>query len=449
MGNQPNVVPVGTAGAPSAPPPTQLANIPSGPQPTTLANVPGQPGQPGVAPVVGQQGQSGAVPASTTLHNVPDQPVYETNHHKQMNTPTGSGGGGGLLSKLKPSKSQEKITTASTPPPSSGPPIVTNTTPAAGGKQTRFSDTAHALPPSDDATVIHNVPQDDGGPSGVNVIDTPGHNKLKKGKPVVHQDGHAPVAGIGPGQVVAVPGHGAPGGTPPPTVVQSTPAPAGTTIPAMTKVTAGTPPAGSKIVPIPSGTPTPGADTAVPETLEEVILPDGRTAYVRPSPAVGATSGPSKKGKITEDLNTSTKTKVTSGVPAESDMGRGHCSTCCPSAPRTAHGVPIDACAHQDGPLGATPPTGPAGPGSIKNKTKINQPAVPGGRPSPPATGLLNLPGETAVAVGEERTTMPDGSNKLKKKVTAGPLAMPMSNEEKAVEEARTLASTSKKLLII
>jgi hypothetical protein len=218
--------------------------------------------------------------------------------------------------------------------------------------------------------------------------------------------------------------------------VQSTPAPSGTPVPATTKVTAGTHPAGSKIVPIPSGLPAPGANAPVPETLEEVILPDGRTAYVRPAPSAGSVAG--KKGKFTEDPNASTKTKVTGGVPAESDMGRGHCSVCCPTAPRTTQGVPIDSCAHQDGPLG---PTAPAGPSSTKTKTKINQPNVPGGRPSPPDTGLLNLPGETAIAVEEERTTAPDGSNKLKKKITAGPPAMPLSNEEKAMEDARTLAS--------
>lgn len=437
MGNQPNVVPVGATGGP---PPTQLANVPSGQQPaTTLANVPGQPGQAATVPVAGQPGQSGAPPA-TTLHNVPDQPVYDTNHHKQMNTPSGSGGGG-LLSKLKPSKSQEKISTSATPPPSGGPPIVHTTTPpaGAGGKQTRFSDTAHALPPSEESTVIHNVPQDDtGSPQGVTVVDTPGHNKLKKGKPVVHQEGHSAVPGIGPGHVVATPGHGGPGGTPPPTVVQSTPAPAGTTVPATTKVTAGTPPAGAKIAPTPSGAPAPGANVAVPKRLEEVILPDGRIAYVRPSPASGA--GLSKKGKVTEDLNTSNKTKVTGGGPAEADMNRAHCSVCCPTAPRTTHGVPIDSCAHQDGPLG---PAAPAGPGSTKSKTKVTQPGVPGGRPSPPGAGLLNLPGDTAIPVEEERMAAPDGSNKLKKKPTAGPPALSLSNEEKAMEDARVLASES------
>lgn len=402
-------MPSGPPGAPGAPPPTQLANVPD-------ASHPGAPG---------------AAPPTTTLANVPDQPVYDTNHPKPVGT---SGGGGGLLTKLKPQKSQEKITTTTTTPTPSGPPIVGATTPPAGGKQTRFSDTAHAVSPPPD-TIVSNIPQDGsgGGPAivttpapgaapGATLVDTTGPNKLRKGKPAVHQEGLPAVPGFGPGTVVATPG-GGPSGTPPPSVVQSTPAPAGT--PATTKVTAATPPAGAKIVPTPAGTPGPAANIVTPDTLEEVILPDGRTAYVRPAPPAG------KKGKTTEDV--SSKTKVTGAVPAESALGQGHCSVCCPSAPRTGHGVPIEPCAHQDGPLG------PVAPASIKDKKKVTQTLPPVG-PTPGA-GPLNLPGETAVAVEEERTTAPDGSNKLKKKVTAGPPVMPLSSEERAMEDARTLAS--------
>jgi hypothetical protein len=61
-----------------------------------------------------------------------------------------------------------------------------------------------------------------------------------------------------------------------------------------------------------------------------------------------------------------------------------------------------------------------------------------------PPAAPLNLPGETAVTVEEDRMVAPDGSGKLKKKVTAGPAGAAgpsMSPEERAMEDARALAS--------
>lgn len=410
-----------------------------------MANVPG-----GGVPTQGQPGQPGAVaPGQSTLQNVPDQPVFDTNHPK----PAGSGGGGSLLSKLKPNKSQDKVTTSQTPAPG-GPPIVRPSTPADGanGKQTRFSDTAHAVP-ADESSVIHNVPQDGGG-GGPNIVSTPGgsgsqspgiavvddHNKLRKGKPVVHQDGKPAPPGMGgPGTVIATPGSGGPSGTPAPAVDQSTPAPAGT--PATT--TKITPPRPSSAAGAPVISTTTGADAIVPETLEEVVLPDGRTAYIRPTPVAGG----GKKGKQTEDITS--KTKITGAGPGMATMAtgpaesqQGHCSVCCPTAARTQQGVPIQPCAHQDGPLGT------AVPGSINSKTnnKTKLPA-PGG--APPA-GMLNLPGETGsnAAVADESITGVDASNKLKKPVKGGPPGAPgaagpsgLSPQEKAMEDARSLAS--------
>jgi hypothetical protein len=52
------------------------------------------------------------------------------------------------------------------------------------------------------------------------------------------------------------------------------------------------------------------------------------------------------------------------------------------------------------------------------------------------------------MAVEEDLVTAPDGSNKLKKKVNAGPSGpggKMLSPEEKAMEDARALASTSHK----
>lgn len=390
------------AGQSGMPPATNLVNVPVGGGPT-----PGQPGQPG------------ATPTEATYANIPEKVVHDTNHPKPAGA---SGGGGSLLSKLKPHKSQDKINTVSSDP--SGPPIVRPTTPVTGpgGKQTRFSDTAHAAEPVDGVTNLSNVPQVDGesphkvpiqhapGASpGVAVVD--GKNKLHKGKPAIHQDGQPGAPGMGHGTVVATPG-GGPSGTP--AVISSTPAPAGS--PAITKITP--PPAGLQ--------PKPAADTVVPEILETITLPDGTTAYVRPAPAAAAGG---KKGKTIDE--TTNKTKVTGHPGGGAESQQGHCSVCCPSAARTQQGVPVQPCAHQDGPLGN------AVPGSATNKTNNKT------KPMPPAAPL-NLPGETAVTVEEDRMVAPDGSGKLKKKVTAGPggAAGPsMSPEERAMEDARALAS--------
>jgi len=437
VGNQPSA---GQPGA-SGPPPATLANVPGGQAPgppgatgappaTNLANVPG-----GAVPVQGQTGQPAAVvPGQTTYANIPDQPIHDTNHAK----PAGSGGGGSLLSKLKPNKSQEKITTTTAAQPG-GPPIVRPSTPADGanGKQTRFSDTAHAVPP-DDSTVIHNVPQEGSGSTfiatpgggggqspGIDVVD--GHNKLRKGKPAVHQDGKSAPSGMGgPGTVIATPGGGL-SGTPAPAVVQSTPAPAGTPA-SLTKISPSRPTsaAGAPITSI-----TPAADAKAPDTLVEVILPDGRTAYIRPALALPG----GKKGKQTGDV--SSKTKIT-GPPAMSTLAtgpaesqQGHCSVCCSTAARTQQGVPIQPCAHQDGPLGNAVPGG--GTSKTNNKTKVTgaPPAVP-----------LNLPGDTTM---EEAMNMaPDESNKLRKKVPGGAAgAAGLTPQEKAMEDARNLASKS------
>jgi hypothetical protein len=69
---------------------------------------------------------------------------------------------------------------------------------------------------------------------------------------------------------------------------------------------------------------------------------------------------------------------------------------------------------------------------------------------------MLNLPGNTAVGV-EEETTAPDGSNKLKKNVTVGPppgagpsgTSSNLTPQEKAMEDARTLASKSYSFVIL
>jgi hypothetical protein len=203
----------------------------------------------------------------------------------------------------------------------------------------------------------------------------------------------------GPGTVITTPG-GGPSGTPAPAVVQSTPAPAGTPA-SITKITPSRPPSAAG-APITSVIPT--TDAKAPNTLEEVILPDGRTAYIRPTPTI---PGAGKKGKVNEDISSKTKITGAGAVPAMATMAtgpaesqQGHCSVCCPTAARTQQGIPIQPCAHQDGPLGTAVQGG--GTSKTNNKSKITG--------APPA-GSLNLPGDAAGM--EEMIVAPDDSNKL------------------------------------
>lgn len=347
-----------------------------------------------------------------------EQPVFDTNHPRP-NTGNGSASTGqGVLSKLKPTKSQNNVKATSA---GEGPSVTSETAPLVShGKDTRFSDTTHISRPAtpvieedpETPAVVHNVPD---------VVDpkaTP--NKLKKGKPV-HD---AAVTGGTP--VVLVPSGEA--------------------------VTAGTSNGGPAIVGVPglsapvgllphggNGAAASGSSTVPPRVeLEEFVLPDGRTGFV-PKDAGG------KKGKSTEKVKTSEN--VTAAVPPppvvnESAMGHGHCSVCCPSAPKTAHGVPIEACAHQEGPIGPAIPVKPS------DDTKGKKKAVP---PVAPPTGLdiPEIPAPATEITETENVSKPDGTNKLKKKTTAGPAAPPMSSEEQALEDAKSLAGGSDSSLSI
>jgi hypothetical protein len=224
---------------------------------------------------------------------------------------------------------------------------------------------------------------------------------------------------MGPGTVVGTPGGGS-SGTPAPAVIQSTPAPAGS--PATTNLA--TPPRAAT----PGGSKKP-ADAAVPEILEAITLPDGRQAYVRPSPAPApATAAGGKPGKNVDETTNKTKVSGTGLPTGAAESQQGHCSVCCPTGARTQQGVPIQPCAHQDGPLGN------AVPGSVSNKTNNKVKPIPTAAP-------LNLPGD--IAVDNDGPMVPPAPGKLKKNGAAGPAGPSMSPEERAMEDARSLASES------
>lgn len=140
---------------------------------------------------------------------------------------------------------------------------------------------------------------------------------------------------------------------------------------------------------------TPAGNAAPLQELEPVILPDGTTAYIRkPLPAETAPSiGSGKKGKSSNGLQQPLNENASIGnIPqlpqqlAESQLGHGHCSVCCPSAPRNREGVPVEACSHQDG-----VPVKENQSKKLK-KTSVTSPAGP-----------LDLPGEEVAApIGTE-----------------------------------------------
>jgi hypothetical protein len=378
----------------------------------------------------------------------------DTNH--QVHTPKPSSGSG-LLTKLKPASAKETIKTL-TPPaagtvpgstaanvpsfPGEGPRVVSETQPLAPVKDTRFSDTVHTTPPP--------LPMDDiVFPAGDVVAPGPtaeskGSNKLKKKQEIVTTPGMPPsgsVLGNGP----AVPG------------------------------------ASGEAVPVP------GAKRADIAILEEVVLPDGTIAYVRsgtaPSlapmpaggsagmpniPAAGANNG-SKKDKSKENVGITADTAlpgVLPHIPAESEVGKGHCMMCCPTAPHDASGRPIFPCAHQDGIAGPSPmdraqaasasaPGAPGAPGSGSGggKKKSDKVVSP-----PPGLPDIPLPLGEEVAINHENVgglppaeALPlvsgsgsgSGGGKLKKgkgPVGGGSAGGAFSPEEEAMEDARKLA---------
>ncbi|ORY26571.1 hypothetical protein BCR39DRAFT_252911 [Naematelia encephala] len=180
--------------------------------------------------------------------------------------------------------------------------------------------------------------------------------------------------------------------------------------------------------------PQPQADLPI---LEEVTLPDGSRAYVRhgTAPAAPSSTG-NKKSKGGEAVGATKEMHV----PAESDLGRGHCAMCCPSAPRDAAGNPIFPCAHQAGVPGAAA----AGPSSVAPIPQIAGSSKGKDHATPNIAGSLNLPGEE-VQIQEKETESvvkeKAPSNKLKKS-SAG--SKGISPEEEALEDVKRLAVKQK-----
>ncbi|KAK6906657.1 hypothetical protein I203_100644 [Kwoniella mangroviensis CBS 8507] len=370
------------ANTPSAPPATDFANVPVGPDLVTASH-----------PVLPVAEVPMTVPAAT------ETKVQETTHK-----PASAGSG-----ILKKPKSNESLKTTATPPPAhvDHPPTLEDL--LMEGRDL----TAH--PPG---TTVH-VP--------THPVASSGSNKLKK-KPPTFAEG--PVAD--PANVVSSIPVGPPSGT---------------------------------------GTPAPSmkAPTPAPMTMEEVVLPDGRKAYIPSRPASQAASAPKdaapptglgsappppgdrpstgKKDKSSisaadkEKGSIAQKDTTHTGIPAESEVGRGHCSVCCPHGPRAVGGVPIEPCEHQDGILGqaAKQHTAPTGPRSNKS-AKIIKPTPPGSLGLPPETEAVGGPGDEVqmgdvVGSGDKPKSGPP--SKLSK-------SQKSDSPEDAMEDARKLAAKQK-----
>ncbi|WVQ86046.1 hypothetical protein IAT38_008214 [Cryptococcus sp. DSM 104549] len=239
----------------------------------------------------------------------------------------------------------------------------------------------------------------------------------------------------------------------------------------------------------------PGGSKDAPVVLEEVTLPDGRTAYVKSNPpsaagsqagrAGGATSKPVPSAAAIPDLplpaeasasapppgarppSTLKKGKGAADEPgtmvaadgakdpkapgaASAASGHGphepHCSVCCPHGARLPQGVPIEACAHQDGPLGAIATGGkPATPSGPRSQQKS------GGNPSrPPSVQRVHTPEAEGAGEGEAMmmgdgapgsgTKSAPGSKLSKGKKAPSEVMTP----EDAMEDARKLAVRQK-----
>lgn len=235
-----------------------------------------------------------------------------------------------------------------------------------------------------------------------------------------------------------------------------------------------------------------------PAVLEEVLLPDGRTAYIKsststtadpnpdtllfghvaarrvvsPSDYVGSPSMPPpppgarppstlKKPSSaisadeTELASASVTPKslnegATNRAPAESELGKGHCSVCCPHGARLPTGVPIEACAHQNGALGeAVPGTSSklATPSGQRSQRSIGRP----GRP--PSIHRITTPdgsatGEEEDIPFEQEGILADGSTSSDPTITPNKLATKrktpnLTPEEEAMEDVRKLAGSS------
>ncbi|WVN89721.1 uncharacterized protein L203_104951 [Cryptococcus depauperatus CBS 7841] len=139
-------------------------------------------------------------------------------------------------------------------------------------------------------------------------------------------------------------------------------------------------------------------------------------------------------------------------TPAESELGKGHCSVCCPHGARLPSGIPIEACAHQDGALGEAVPGGlgsraatPSGPRSHQSVGKLSKPPSMATHVTPDFEDLPGHGEELYLAdhpVDESiKSAMPPGTPG---KLSKGHGTPSLSPEEEAMEDARKLAAKQK-----
>ncbi|WWD20657.1 hypothetical protein CI109_105133 [Kwoniella shandongensis] len=412
---------------------------PAGPPATTQHNVPSQPD-----PAV-KGDPSGKVPVDNA-HDATTSPVAapaSTAHDGKATSETPHSGSG----TLRRSKSKDNSKANSTTQPDAGVPLVPADTvshsdhatvgqpipTAASDKNTRVADTAHVSRP----------------PTVAELAEEGGDFTAQPGGQTVHVPSH-PIGTSSRLKKKPVPGYVEGDMTDPKEVAQHASAPAVPTRPA-------------SVAPVAPSVP----------ILEEIVLPDGRTAYVqsRPSsskaadqsapPPPGAQQpGKLKKGKggsgaakegpsaSLHDANTQIH------VPAELEMGKGHCSVCCPHG--IQKGVPAEPCGHQDGQHNAAPAAPQAsgsgaqmsGPRTQKPNNKLSRP--PSVRPLglPEAEGISGPGEEVALehdggafeAGASAGAKKADPSNKLTKGKKGGNL----TPEEEAMEDARKLAVKQK-----
>ena len=380
---------------------------PSGPADQTYGDAPNDPTQSGHHSVHGS-------PSLQTSH--PLEPVHDTNHPSGKTSPN-------IISKLKPKKSKESLNTRpgsgelvaadghTIPVHGQGPPVtskVGNTgltgTPgrlADNDKNTRFSDVTHH-------TALPQVPVGPSDSSSLRSVADPTGNAGRSSRPMT------------------------------PNTIRKTPqgADAGGQLPQDT-------------------TPGNAGNQSEYPGLHKIILPDGTPAYVSDpnafTPPGSITGSKKSKARSVEDPR-GVSSDTASGPPtgaggvsgatprgAESILGQGHCSVCCPHGPKP--GVVVEPCEHQPSNSASVPARPPSlAPSARQSKTKTPAPSVrPLGLP-----GEEDSPGVSRAEEGELADTggvgapTPNGSNKLKK--TPKSVHSQQSNPEDQMDEARRIA---------
>ncbi|KAK4686714.1 hypothetical protein P7C73_g3410, partial [Tremellales sp. Uapishka_1] len=135
------------------------------------------------------------------------------------------------------------------------------------------------------------------------------------------------------------------------------------------------------------------AQVALPNSLPDEGKKPSKLSHPKSSAGSAGKNGPGKGGETT--ANDASPTNA-GPLLAESALGHGHCSVCCPSAPKTAQGIPVEACTHQGGDSSAAKLTKPP---SIHPERVPLPPSKPG---SSSASKPPSLPVEPPVGIPVE-----------------------------------------------